>query len=104
MVQSTNERACGCEGACHHGEFPLLRSLFEAPHIRDRIHTICALYYHSSSAAIRRGLLRRLEDLVYEVANALAMDLLDAGWRPEPADRYPGDRRIADRRRPGRAA
>jgi len=84
MVDLTmDDKTCGCEGACHHGEFPLLRSLFEAPHIRDRLHTICALYYYSGSAAIRRGLLTRLEDLTYEVANLLAVDLLDSGWRPD---------------------
>ena len=84
MVDLTmDDRTCGCEGTCHHGQFPLLRSLFEAPHIRDRLHTICALYYYSGSPAIRRGLLARLEDLTYEVANLLAVDLLESGWRPE---------------------
>jgi hypothetical protein len=87
MVEITtmNDKPCGCEGTCHHGQFPLLRSLFEAPHIRDRLHTICALYYYSGSPAIRRGLLARLEDLTFEVAHLLAFDLLENGWRPEGA-------------------
>jgi hypothetical protein len=91
-----DDKACGCAGTCHHGQFPLLRSLFEAPHIRDRLHTICALYYYSGSPAIRRGLLARLEDLTFEVANLLAVDLLESGWRPEDAPGARPPSRAAD--------
>jgi hypothetical protein len=77
-------KTCGCgKGPCAHDRFPLLNSLFEAPHIRERLHTICALYYYSRSADVRSGLLGRLEDLTFEVAHMLAVDLLENGWRPE---------------------
>ncbi len=98
MDRLSGAKPCGCDGECYHDRFPLLRSLFEAPHIRDRLHTICSLYYYSRSADIRRGLLSRLEDLTFEVAHLLAIDLLENGWRPEessgapPVPTHPRDR------------
>jgi hypothetical protein len=70
-------------GDSEHGT--MLRSMFEAPHIRERLHTICSLYYYSRDPRVRRGLLGRLEDLTLEVAHLLAVDLLENGWRPDEA-------------------
>jgi hypothetical protein len=63
--------------------YPSLRSMFEPPQIRARLHTICALYYYSPRKDLRRALLEKMEDLTLELAHLLALDLLENGWRPD---------------------
>jgi hypothetical protein len=65
-------------------EFPLLSSTFEAPGLRARLHTICALYAHTPAHKRRKELLDTLESLTLETAHLLAIDLLEHGWRPDP--------------------
>jgi hypothetical protein len=62
--------------------YPPLRSMFQPPQIRARLHTICALYYYSPRKDLRRALLEKMEDLTLELAHLLALDLLENGWRP----------------------
>ena len=49
---------------------------------RRRLHTICALYAHERPDR-RPALLDHLESLALEAATALAVGLLESGWRPD---------------------
>ena len=64
-------------------EFPLLSSTFAAPGLRERLHTICALYAHTPAHERRKELLDTLETLTLETAHLLAVDLLEHGWTPD---------------------
>lgn len=66
-------------------EFSLLGSSLETPNIRGRLHAICALYAYTPAQERRAELVDALEDLTLEVAHLMALDLLENGWRPEPA-------------------
>lgn len=66
-------------------EFPLLSSLNELPTIRHRLHAICALYAHTPSPLRRLELLDHLERLAFQVSQVLAVEMLEAGWRPDTA-------------------
>ncbi len=59
------------------------RSPMATPDIRSRLHAICALYAHTACPKARVALLDRLERLALQAAQALAVDLLENGWRSE---------------------
>lgn len=59
----------------------LLNVVRSVPNIRERLHTICALYAHEKPHR-RPRLLDHLESLALEAAAELAQSLLAAGWRP----------------------
>ncbi len=61
----------------------LLGSTVERPHIRQRLHTICALYAHAPTAEARTKLLDELELMAMQVAATLAEELLESGWTPD---------------------
>lgn len=67
-------------------EFPLLYSTADPPNIRSRLHVICALYAHTEGAENRLILLDQLEAMTLEAAQHLALELLEAGWRPGAPD------------------
>jgi hypothetical protein len=50
--------------------------------IRPRLHVLCALYAHSRQLDQRLSLLEGMEALTLQLAQALAVDLLEKGWRP----------------------
>jgi hypothetical protein len=68
------------------GAWNLLGSTMTPPDIRARLHSICALYANARDPASRLALLERLEQMTLETAQTLALDLLENGWRPEPAE------------------
>jgi hypothetical protein len=60
----------------------LLHSLRGLPQIRERLHTICALYAHARPDR-KVELLDHLERMTLEAASAMATELLEVGWRPD---------------------
>ena len=79
---------------CFDLTFPPSRSPIETPDIRSRLHVICALYAHTPCPKARIALLDSLERLALQAAQALAVDLLENGWRSERnglAHSYLGD-------------
>jgi hypothetical protein len=68
---------------CFDMKFPPSRSPMETPDIRSRLHVICALYAHTPCPKARIALLDSLEQLTLQVAQSLAVDLLENGWRSE---------------------
>lgn len=59
----------------------LLNSLREPPKVRDRIHTLMALYAFSPPSR-RAYILDEVEQMVMEAAGRLAAELVDLGWAP----------------------
>jgi len=62
----------------------LLNSLRSLPSVREKLHTVCALYAHTRPDR-RVALLDHLERLTLEAASMLAEDLVEIGWRPAAA-------------------
>ena len=56
-------------------------SLQEPPRVRDRIHTLMALYAFSPPNR-RHYILDEVEQMVMEVAGRMASELVDLGWKP----------------------
>jgi hypothetical protein len=61
----------------------LLASPLVRPHIRPRLHTICALYAHAPTLEQRLRLLDELEVMTLQLAAVMAGELLEAGWMPD---------------------
>jgi hypothetical protein len=57
----------------------LLNSLRPLPDVRDRLHSICALYAYTNSAHDRLALLDHLEDIALQAAAQMAHELLEQG-------------------------
>ena len=64
----------------------MLYATAEPPKIRSRLNVICALYAHTDGVGNRLILLDQLEALTLEAAQQLALELLEAGWRPGAPD------------------
>ena len=63
----------------------LLHSLQEPPNVRERIHTLMALYAFSPPNK-RNYILDEVEQMVMDVAGRLASELIDLGWAPRAND------------------
>ena len=59
----------------------LLNSLREPPKVRDRVHTLMALYAFSPPSR-RSFILDEVERMLMEEAGRMASELIDLGWSP----------------------
>lgn len=62
----------------------LLHSLQEPPNVRQRVHTLMALYAFSPPGR-RTFILDEVERMVMEEAGRMASELIDLGWTPPAA-------------------
>lgn len=62
----------------------LLNSLQEPPKVRERVHTLMALYAFSPPSR-RNFILDEVERMLMEEAGRLASELIDLGWSPPVA-------------------
>jgi hypothetical protein len=72
----------GAPGAGEPLRFPDLEPGLGLPPMRPRLHVLCALYAHSRQLDQRLSVLDSLEELTLQVAQTLAVELLEKGWRP----------------------
>lgn len=63
----------------------LLHSLQDPPRMRERIHTLMALYAFSPPNK-RNYILDEVEQMVMETAGRMASELIDLGWVPPAND------------------